>query len=186
MARGNLALDRDHPHVEPGAMIPRVWRVVLVVALLLLAWTVVYGQAPPVMLSPGPTPDPPIPDDNRHPMCVVEKPCVTISMRINRVPRYFTDADLGMPRNKIDTLAWCEGHLSTAGTMRYFADGRAPSAVIGTLVPPVPNTPPQSTDPQGTLEEGSAIVLYNRDLVLGFKAVAATGSFIELAWTCQL
>lgn len=168
----------------------RLGRTVLVLLLLLLMWAVVYGQQPP-----GPPPDPfcgtpppglppscvPAAPEPMHPSCTDH--CITRVLRYTRAPRSFTAEDFGQPLDTLGDHVWCEGQLATAGTLRYFTDGSAPSATVGILVP---WAPPQPADPAQTLEDGHVVVLYNRSLVLGFKAVAATGAFVEMAWTCQL
>jgi len=154
-----------------------LWLLLGVLALALLAYYVapgVYGQTlQPCTSNPA-------------------EPCHVIPMTITREPRAFTPADFnGQPLAQLDEHIVCAGRLSR-GRYRYFVDGTAPSALIGTLVPSslgtfIPQNPDDPTlDPSGTLEDGDIIMLYNRALVLGFKAVQADSGGAELVWECNL
>ena len=139
---------------------------------------VVFGQAPP---PPPPPPPPLIPCTN--PMGPEGCRMVGIPMiGIGQMPRWFTASELGGP---VQEDAQCQGRL-IAGAIRYFVNGTAPSAVVGTLVPPAPETREEDRDPTGTLEAGDVIVLWSRDLILGFKTVSANSALAELSWDCAL
>lgn len=149
----------------------------MIAALLALA----LWQDPPPPPPPPPAPAP----------CTVNPaaPCTSFAMVIEGwAPRAITAEDLGgRDPATIPEGAVCLGRLSI-GRLRYFTDGTAPSALVGTIAPvPAGAEPQAATDPHGTLEEsGEAILLYNRDLILGFKATPADWSLAELSWECTL
>lgn len=79
--------------------------------------------------------------------------------------------------------AMCQGKL-VSGSLRYFVDKTAPSSQVGTLFPQMPG---QIKDPTGTLEEdGQTILLFGKDLILGFKATQSNWGGAELSWECAL
>lgn len=150
-------------------------------SLLALLSTPAFGQTqtPP---SPPPLPPPLVPCmNNSGEGCRM----IYVAMIINHlVPRAFTIAELGGTPPRDGSI--CQGRLMR-GSIRYFVNGTAPSAMIGTLVPPAPETPEDQRDPTGTLElDGDVILLYDAGLIAGFKAIAATTEESEVSWDCQL
>ncbi len=102
-------------------------------------------------------------------------------MKIDGLSRVFTKDDLLVDPKTIDSGALCQGRL-LKGSFRYFVNGTAPSSMVGTLVPPVN----PDSDPTGTLEGDDYILLYNKDLILGFKATQSNWGGAEIAWECKL
>lgn len=177
-------------------------KALFVVALILLAWTVVDGQQPPPCVAPAPgepTPvecqPPPMPPPNTVPCTENQaESCLLVTMTIEgHTPRMFTALDFnGTDPTTIDETAVCTGRI-TRGAFRYYATGTTPSALVGVPVPYPPElrTPDGDInhpgDPEGTLEEsGDHIRLYNRALIVGFKAMWADWAGAELSWECQL
>ena len=158
-------------------------KALFVLALILLAWTVVDGQEP----LPPPVPPPPGQPCAENPAAY----CTPVTMTIEGALRSFTAQDLGgRPPESITETAVCTGRW-TKGALRYYVDGTAPSALVGTLVPyPVQVREEQgqpATDPENTLEDsGTVIRLYNRAQIVNFKAVWANWGGAEIAWECQL
>lgn len=137
---------------------------------------VAFGQSPPSAIPPAP-----VPCMNSDGSCRM----VYVPMIVGQMPRAFTVAEIGEP-GTLDGSSTCQGRL-IRGAIRYFVNGTAPSAVVGTLVPPAPGTPEELRDPTGTLElDGEVILLYSDDLILGFKTIAATQGEAEISWDCQL
>lgn len=119
------------------------------------------------------------------------KLCISFEMTVTYpAPRAITAADVGVGGLSIssqplpDWVEHCVGRLSS-GSYRYYVDGTAPSATMGTLVPQPTNADPMH-DPTNTLEDnGSTVLLYNRQLVLGWKAMEAHGYTAVIYWECQ-
>ena len=121
--------------------------------------------------------------------------CISFEMTVTYpLPRSITANDVGAggsPVSPIPLPDWvehCIGRLS-GGTYRYFTNGTAPSATVGTLVPTPPQVlalgEPSLHDSTGTLEDdGSTVLLYSRELVLGFKAMEVHGGKAVIYWEC--
>lgn len=141
---------------------------------------VAFMQAtPPAMPTPPPAPTPCF--DQTGSGCRM----VYVPMIVGQLPRAFTAEELG-DLSTLDGSSTCQGRL-IRGSIRYFVNGTAPSAVVGTLVPPAPGTAEELRDPTGTLElEGDVIILYAGELIRGFKTIAATQGEAEISWDCQL
>lgn len=159
-----------------------LWIIVFVCYFL---WPVACARAQGALIGEGPC------TDNNGALCVSFEMTVTYPM-----PRSITGTDMGLGGSAIapaplpDWAEFCTGRLSE-GTYRYFTNGTAPSATIGTLVP----IPPQvlelglnrgrEHDSTGTLEDdGSTVLLYNREQVLGFKAMEVHGGKAVIYWEC--
>ncbi len=144
----------------------------------------------PTSAEPGPQPPPPLPSSpcSANPAAS----CVVVPMVIEgHVSRTFTAADFyGQPLERLSENAVCTGSWQR-GALRYFYDGTAPTSLVGI---PVPYPPDLRTadelvipgDPAHTLEDnGTTIRLYNREQILGFKAVWANWGGAEITWECQ-
>lgn len=180
----------------------RIIRVVVALALLLLLYFVVTGAAQGPT-APGPTPEQqgPCPDptyscwQQSQPTtapCVSQsngETCLHFSMTLTRAARAITEMDLQRPFSELESQSICQGRLAR-GTLRYFTNGTAPSALIGILVP-LPehlNGEPDYRDPldvSGT-QEGDVINLYSKELIMGFKATEANSGGAEISWECAL
>jgi hypothetical protein len=173
---------------------------VLVGYFALVSWTDLLWPAVPWVPAPlawTQDPDAPVPPPHEHPPQTPQAPCtsnpaaqcVVFTMVIDNGTRAFTAADLGgREPATLDESTTCVGRWAS-GTLRYFADATAPSALVGTLVPGAERDADGNvlTDPEHTLEDsGLAILLYNRTQVLGFKATAANTAPAELGWECAL
>lgn len=126
------------------------------------------------------------------------KLCISFEMTVTYPnPRAFTSSDFGAGYNDIlgkpipEWVDHCVGRLSS-GSYRYYVNGTAPSATTGTLVPipqqvlDLSDTRGQHHDTTGTLEDdGSTVLLYNRQLVEGFKAMEVHGYKAVIYWECQ-
>lgn len=109
--------------------------------------------------------------------------CTVLTMKVEGGTRSFTSADFGGKEPKaIDEFSVCHGRMSK-GSIRYYASGTAPSSLVGTLVPA---TDPEVEDPSGTLEPGNLINLWNRTLILNFKATQSNWGGAEIVWECKL
>ncbi len=111
--------------------------------------------------------------------------CITIDMHIDGTARAFTAQDLGKDPKTISENAYCQAHLSK-GSLRYFTNSTAPSAMIGILAPALNSNEASKYDTSGTLENGDTIILYNKELILGFKATQSNWGGAELTWECKL
>lgn len=109
--------------------------------------------------------------------------CIAITMKVEGGTRSFTSADFGGKDPKaIDEFSVCHGRMSR-GSIRYFANGTAPSSLVGTVVPALDDT---LQDPNGTLEPGDLINLWNRDLITKFKSTQANWGGAEIVWECKI
>ena len=82
--------------------------------------------------------------------------------------------------------AMCMGK-PISGLMRYFANGTAPSSLVGTLFPQGVAVVYEKNDTTGTLEDGgAAIFLTDKKYILGFKATQANWGGAVLTWECSL
>ena len=109
--------------------------------------------------------------------------CIAITMKVDGSTRSFTAQDFGGKDPKaIDEFSVCHGRMSK-GSIRYFANGTAPSSLVGTVVPAVD---PEVEDPNGTLEPDNLINLYNRELITKFKSTQANWGGAEIVWECKL
>lgn len=105
--------------------------------------------------------------------------CTYHQMIIKEGPSAF----IGPEFKSAQDQAMCQGKL-VSGSLRYMINGTAPSSLVGTVVPQIPN---QINDPTGTLElEGNVILLTNKKDILGFKATQANWGGAELSWECSL
>ncbi len=139
--------------------------------ILLLALLALQVQAPPH--NHGPTPLPPC---QSNPSAT----CHVFSMTIDGGIRMFTTEDLGKNPNSIDMYSVCYGRLSK-GSLRFYSNGTAPSSLVGILMP--------ALDPsvhEETLEPDNTIVLYDRNLIMNFKATQANWGGAELSWECTI
>lgn len=174
---------REKPGMRPRAILTALvlsaafWFAIL--GALLLSASFAIGQQPP----PPSIPPTPVPCANGVDGCRM----ISVVMIVDGpLPRAFTELELGIPFAKLTASSQCQGRLAR-GSLRYFVNKTAPSATVGTLVPPAPETRDEDRDPTGTLEEdGTVILLYSGDLIAGFKAIAATTTTAELTWDCQL
>ena len=137
------------------------------------------AQQPPLPPPFPPPPMPPPPIDTNY--------AVSFEMKLETsAPAWFTPEQLGKPLDQIADNAYCEGRLQVGGSYRYYTNKKMPSALAGVLVPwPPSQAPPEDTS--GTLElDGTTVILYAKDLVLGFRAVNATSNTTVITWNCQL
>lgn len=114
-----------------------------------------------------------------------DETCINIDMSIDGSSRVFTSNDLGKNPKSININATCQGHINK-GSLRYFTNGTAPSSLVGILVPAINPNEVDKNDTSGTLENGDTIVLYNKELILGFKATQSNWGGAELSWECKL